>query len=367
MKVKFYILGILAALCLVGTVVYVRALHEEHDQKVAEWKESAKTAFEEALWMEVDKRSEIPVYRVLNGEKGVATLNRRIPDSVFITLESGRKGYKIERSRYENSLMKESLDRSFISALLKIHPLSVDTLLMDLDSLLMEKQIPLQAQVRYVYTNENLDNDTLFSPIDKRISCLDSLTVKYLGFRCEHELMAFVASPHWLSGGAWKYLVILSFPWLLLVWLIVCYSRLEKWVQRKFVREKVKVVVQEKTVEKEKEIYITNVQIGKVGVFKLPDGTLLDTQEKKLCNGEKQHNIKPQSISLLTLFLSKNDYKITIEEISWELWKKEREKHNLYSAMQRLRADLKAVNSDLVIDCFNGVYELKLPISSNDL
>ena len=53
MKVKFYILGILAALCLVGTVIYVRALHEEHDQKVAEWKESAKTAFEEALWMEV--------------------------------------------------------------------------------------------------------------------------------------------------------------------------------------------------------------------------------------------------------------------------------------------------------------------------
>lgn len=366
MKRKTMILGVVAALCLVGTVVYVRALHEEHDQKVAEWKESAKTAFEEALWMEVDKRSEIPVYRVLNGEKGVATLNRRIPDSVFITLESGRKGYKIDRSRYENSLMKESRERSFISTLLKIHPLSVDTLLMDLGSMLREKQIPLQAQVRYVYTDEELRNDTIYTCGDGH-SGLDSLTVKYLGFRCEHELMAFVASPHWLSGGVWKSLVVLSFPWLLLVWLIVCYSRLEKWVQRKFVREKVKVMVQEKTVEKEKEIYITNVQIGKVGVFKLPDGTLLDTQEKKLCNGEKQHNIKPQSVSLLKLFLSKNDYKITIEEISWELWKKEREKHNLYSAMQRLRADLKAINSDLVIDCFNGVYELKLPISSNDL
>ena len=363
MKVKFYILGILAALCLVGTVIYVRALHEEHDQKVAEWKESAKTAFEEALWMEVDKRSEIPFYSYFGGEKGTRILKPEIPDSIYMTTALGRRGYRLERYRHENNLMKESRERSFLSSLLKKYPLSIDTLSMHWDSLMVEKRIPIQKNLRYIYTDEELRNDTVYAHTDIRLQ-LDSLTVKYMGFRCEHELMAFVASPHWLSGGAWKYLVILSLPWLLLVWLIVCYSRLEKWVQRKFVREKVKVVVQEKTVEKEKEIYITNVQIGKVGVFKLPDGTLLDTQEKKLCNGEKQHNIKPQSVSLLTLFLSKNDYKITIEEISWELWKKEREKHNLYSAMQRLRADLKAVNSDLVIDCFKGVYELKLPISS---
>ena len=363
MKRKTMILGVVAVLCLLSTAYNVWKLQKEYDKQVAEWKESAKTAFEEALWMEVDKRSEIPIFRSLNGEKGVTTLKERIPDSVFITSKLGRRGYRIELFRFENSLLKENVGRYLLTTLLEIQPLSVDTLLMDLDSLLMEKQIPLQAQVRYVYTDEELRNDTIYTCGDGH-SGLDSLTVKYLGFRCEHELMAFVASPHWLSGGVWKSLVVLSFPWLLLVWLIVCYSRLEKWVQHKFVREKVKVVVQEKTVEKEKEIYITNVQIGKVGVFKLPDGTLLDTQEKKLCNGEKQHNIKPQSVSLLTLFLSKNDYKITIEEISWELWKKEREKHNLYSAMQRLRADLKAVNSDLVIDCFNGVYELKLPISS---
>ena len=366
MKVKFYILGILAALCLVGTVVYVRALHEEHDQKVAEWKESAKTAFEEALWMEVDKRSEIPFYSYFGEEKGTRILKPEIPDSIYMTTALGRRGYRLERYRHENNLMKESRERSFLSSLLKKYPLSIDTLSMHWDSLMVEKRIPIQKNLRYIYTDEELRNDTVYAHTDIRLQ-LDSLTVKYMGFRCEHELMAFVASPHWLSGGVWKSLVVLSFPWLLLVWLIVCYSRLEKWVQHKFVREKVKVVVQEKTVEKEKEIYITNVQIGKVGVFKLPDGMLLDTQEKKLCNGEKQHNIKPQSISLLTLFLSKNDYKITIEEISWELWKKEREKHNLYSAMQRLRADLKAVNSDLVIDCFNGVYELKLPILSNDL
>lgn len=367
MKVKFYILGILAALCLVGTVIYVRALHEEHDQKVAEWKESAKTAFEEALWMEVDKRSEIQFYSYEKVTEGVTRLNTKIPDSVTMMTKGGLRKYKIDRYKYDHSLIKETTGRIDLGTVLECWPLSIDTLCVNWDSLLCDKRCPVDAQIRYVYTNENLDNDTLFSSIDKKISCLDSLTVKYLGFRCEHELMALVASPHWLSGGVWKSLVILSLPWLLLVWLIVCYSRLEKWVQHKFVREKVKVVVQEKTVEKEKEIYITNVQIGKVGVFKLPDGTLLDTQEKKLCNGEKQHNIKPQSVSLLTLFLSKDNYKITIEEISWELWKKEREKHNLYSAMQRLRADLKAVNSDLVIDCFNGVYELKLPISSNDL
>ena len=105
MKVKFYILGILAALCLVGTVIYVRALHEEHDQKVAEWKESAKTAFEVALWMEVDKRAEIPFYSYFGEEKGTRILKPEIPDSIYMTTALGRRGYRLERYRHENNLM----------------------------------------------------------------------------------------------------------------------------------------------------------------------------------------------------------------------------------------------------------------------
>ena len=84
MKRKTMILGVVATLCFLSTAYNVWELQNEYDKQDAEWNEGVKVAFEEALWMEVDKRSEIPVYRVLNGEKGVATLNGIIPDSVFI-------------------------------------------------------------------------------------------------------------------------------------------------------------------------------------------------------------------------------------------------------------------------------------------
>lgn len=152
------------------------------------------------------------------------------------------------------------------------------------------------------------------------------------------------------------------FPWLLLILLFLSFPKLEKWVKHKFVREK--IVVQEKTIEVEKEVYIANVQIEKADVVSLQDGTLFDPIGKFLSKGEIRHYIKPQTVSLLKLFLSKSDCKLTASEISWALWKEESEKDKLYSAIRRLRNDLKTVQSDLIVSCTNREYELKFPISS---
>ena len=48
MKRKFYIFGVLAALCLLGTGYYAWTLYNAHCKQVAEWNEGAKAAFEEA-------------------------------------------------------------------------------------------------------------------------------------------------------------------------------------------------------------------------------------------------------------------------------------------------------------------------------
>ena len=48
MKTKYYILGVLAALCLLGTAYYVWTLYDAYRKQVAEWNEGAKAAFEEA-------------------------------------------------------------------------------------------------------------------------------------------------------------------------------------------------------------------------------------------------------------------------------------------------------------------------------
>ena len=348
MKVKFYILGILAALCLVGTVIYVRALHEEHDQKVAEWKESAKTAFEEALWMEVDKRSEIPIFRSLNGEKGVTTLKERIPDSVFITSKLGRRGYRIELFRFENSLLKENVGRYLLTTLLEIQPLSVDTLLMDLDSLMLEKKIPLQTQIRYIYTDEELKNDTMYAHADSRLQ-LDSLTVKYMGFRCEHEVMAFVAFPQWLQGLSWGAWFGLVLPWVAWVLLLVFYAPVEAYFRRKFVSEKVV----------EKEIHVADVTIDKAMVYRLSETILFDSFAGTLMSGDTTYTLTPQSSLLLKLFLRKENHRLSPEEIMQELWKGNATSDQMYKVIQRLRKELQKASSEIVIKNVNGDYELK--------
>ena len=353
-KRKYYILGTLALLCLLGTGYYIGVIYNAHGRQVAEWNEGAKAAFEEALWMEVDKRSEIPMYSYSSGEEGMRTLKEKIPDSVSVMTMNGWKKYKIDRDKYENSLIKETMRRGNLSALLEIYPLSIDTLLIKWNSLLSKKHIYVRNQIRYIHTDLNLLNDTVYSTkIQTEVT--DSLIVKYLGFRCEHELVGYVSHPSWLSGlsrSNWYWLIVI---WGAFVILVISYSSIESLFRRKFVEEKIV----------EKEIYVADVHINKADVFRLPDGTLFDSFAKVLSKDGIQHNIQPQTASLLKLFLSKSDLKVTSEEICWGLWKAKQEKDKLYSAIRRLRNDLKAVNSVLVVSCTDRVYELKSPISSN--
>ena len=108
MKRKIYILGTLALLCLLGTSYYAWTLYDAHQKQVAEWNEGAKAAFEEALWVEVNKRAEVPMYSCSSEEHGMTTLREKIPDSVFVTSALGRRGYLIELYKYDHSLIKEA-------------------------------------------------------------------------------------------------------------------------------------------------------------------------------------------------------------------------------------------------------------------
>ncbi len=370
MKRKFYIFGVLAALCLLGTSYYAWTLYNAHCKQVAEWNEGAKAAFEEALWMEVNKRAEIPIYQSSGGERGMMILDTKIPDSVSVMTANGWRKYKIDRDKYEKSLIKETRKRVRLSTLFSKYPLSVDTLAAQLDRLISEKNILAKSSIRYIYTDLALREDTVYSNGKRPMYDSDSLNVKFLGFRCEHGITAYISYPHWMSFLTIPQYLIVFLPCLLWLLLFMSYSKIETSLHHKLVREK--VIVQEKTIEIEKkviiekEIHIADVQIDKANVFKLPDGTLFDSFAKFLSKGEIRHSIQPQSVSLLKLFLSRSDYRVTSTEISMELWKEEREKEKLYSAVRRLRNDLKAVNSELIITCTNGEYELKSPISSEN-
>lgn len=360
-KRKHYILGILALLCLFGTGYYAWKLYDAYRKQVAEWNEGAKAAFEEALWIEVNKRAEVPIFHYSFEEEGMTTLKEKIPDTIFVTSYLGRVGYRVERTRFENSLIKERKKRANISTLFDKYPLLIDTLFVHWNSALSEKRISVKNQLRYVYTDLELHNDTVYSLVNEQLFGLDSLTVKYLGFRCEHEVVAYVSYSYWLFGLSIGDYCMLLLPWILLILLLVYFPKLELVVERKFTIDR----VMEKKIIVEKEIHILEVQMDKADILNLPDGTRFDTFSNVLSRGEIRHNIQPKSALLLKLFLSKSGYKVTSEEISWKLWQEKREKDKLYSAIRRLRNDLKAVKSDLIIYCTDGVYELKIPISSN--
>ena len=62
MRHKTLIIGTLVLMCLLCTLVVAWVQSDTYGKQVTDWKEEARSAFEEALWMDVDKRSEIPIY-----------------------------------------------------------------------------------------------------------------------------------------------------------------------------------------------------------------------------------------------------------------------------------------------------------------
>ena len=347
-KQKYYILGTLALLCLLGTGYYAWTLYDAHRKQVAEWNEGAKAAFEEALWMEVNKRAEVPILHTSSGEHGMTTLNARIPDSVSVMTVGGFRKYKIDRNKYDRSLVKETKTRAGLSTLFSKYPLSVDTLMMCWNSLLHAKQISVNNRIRYVYTDWNLQNDTVCSVSDNHLS-LDSLTVKYLGFRCEHEITAYISYPYWLLSLSFAEYFLLLLPWVLFGLVVTFYSSLKAFFRCKFVKEKLV----------EKQVHVADVPIGKAVIYKLPDGSLFDLFARTITRGDSVYTIPPQSSLLLKLFLRKESHRLTTEEIDKGLWDGDGSVDKIHKAIQRLRAELKKVSSDLVIRNVNGDYELK--------
>ena len=348
MKRKYYILGVLATLCLLGTGFYAWTLYDAHCKQVAEWNEGAKAAFEEALWTEVNKRAEVPIYYSSNADGRTITLKEEIPDSIFVMTPMGRKGYRIEKNKYEKSLIKERKKRMIMGTLFLENPLSVDSLSMHGNNLLKVKEIPVQSNIRYVYTDLDLRNDTIYGKANHYL-CLDSLTVSYLGFRCEHELTAFVSYPYWLlrlSGGD---MVCLLLPWVLLVIFFMSYTPIELFIQNRLIKEKIV----------EKEIHVADVTIDKAKVFQLPDGSLFDSFKGTLTKGNFVHTLPPQSALLLRSFLRKENHRLSTDEIEQELWKGNGSPDKIHKVIQRLRDELKKVSSDLLIKNVNGDYELK--------
>ena len=351
MKQRTIILGIGALIALAVSGVYGMRLYGKSCRQVEEWNEVAKATFDEALWMEVDKRSSISFYHATSSSGGMTTLQKRIPDTVRVMTPMGFRKFKIDRYKYDHSLIQETEKRGLVGTLLFISPLSVDTLAMRWDSLLVNNQVLARNRIRYIYTDEELQNDTVFTA--KRGKPTDSLTVRYLGFRCEHELVGYVSYPFWLSLlslSEWGFLLL---PWCVWGLLFAFYAPLERFIRKKLIREKVV----------EKEVHVADVPIEKAKIYQLPDGTVFDTFAGTLVRGMEKTSLAPQAVNLLKLFVRTSDYRVTAEDRDSHLWNGKGSKEQLRNAISRLRKEMKTVLSTLTIQNEGGIYELKNPHS----
>ena len=349
MKRKRHIILLVILICLIVTGYNWWRLYGNYQSDVLLWKEETEALFERALLVELEKRGDIPVKIKSSGQAETSVLNESYPDTVVMVIGQKHYWFVIPKYKTENSLMQDMRRRTMQGILLKKYPVSADTLIHVWDSLLIQKQIPFHVGVRCTYMDVEEKVDTLFSPKEFFSSAMDSLTVKYMGARCEYEFTGYVEVPAMgktLAVVDWLVLVI---PWILLGGIIMFYGVL------------LRIFVKEKVVEK--EIHLADVLLEKAKLYRLPDGILFDTLACSLRKGDSVHNISPQSVNLLKLFLRNDFYRISAEEIDKGLWNGRGSNDQLRNAIYRLRKDLKSAGAMLVIQNVNGIYELKVPDS----
>ena len=334
-------------ICLMVTGYNLWRLYGNYQSDVLLWKKEAEALFEKTLLVELEKRGNIPVKIKSSGQPETSVLNESYPDTVVVAIGQKHYWFAIPKYKTENSLMKDMKRRTIQGILLEKYPVSVDTLVHVWDSLLVRRQLPSHVGVRYTYTNVEENVDTSFSPKNFFSLAMDSLTVRYMGARCEYEFTGYVGVPALgkvLAIGDWLVLII---PWILFGGIVAFYGVL------------LQILVKEKVVEK--EIHLADVPLEKAKLYKLPDGILFDTLACSLRKGDLVHNISPQSVNLLKLFLRNDLHRISAEEIDKGLWNGRGSNDQLRNAIYRLRKELKSAGSVLTIQNINGAYELKSP------
>ncbi|WP_302783949.1 hypothetical protein [Bacteroides fluxus] len=356
MKQNIIALSIATFFCILITGGYSVTLYRDVQKQLPEWKESVREALVEALQIEVRKRGNIPVDVITVNSTEVQTLEEKVPDSVTLTSKYGRKTYQIPREKFANSLIKERRKRILLSVLLEKHPVSVDTLNRNWDSLLLAKKIVADTYIRYSITDLQEYTTTTYSRKYRQNLQADSLTPCYMGFRCEAEVTGFVLYRWWqmIDGWQWGLLVL---PWIGLCIFMFAYRRIVPFFKEEF-KEK-EVVIHEKETIIEKEVHVTDVRAKTIDIYRFEDGTDFDPIKKILRNGDKEKKIAPQTSILLKLFLTSENQCLKEDEIYEAIWGGNYSPARLSTLLLRLRKTLEGISDITVVYDGNKTYQLK--------
>lgn len=356
MRIYTITLSIAILLCIMITGGYSVTLYHDVRKQLSERKASARETLVEALWIEVRKRSNIPVDVITVNHVEAQTLEEKVPDSVTLISKYGTRKYAIPREKFTHSLVKERQKRMLLSILLEKHPVSADTLNHNWDSLLLAKKIAANTYIRYSTTDLQECTDTTYSRKYRQNLQADSLTPCYMGFRCEAEITGFILYRWWQMIDGWQW-ALLVLPWVCLCIFMFAHRRIASFFKEKFKRKE--VVIQEKEIIIEKEILMTEVKTATIDIYKLEDGTSFDPVKRILRRGDKEKKVAPQITVLLKLFLLSENLCLKEDEIYKEMWKGSGAPERLSTLILRLRNTLKEISDITVVYDGNKTYQLK--------
>ena len=224
------------------------------------------------------------------------------PDTVYITDESGKRGYCLDKEKSRRNITSDPRLRFLHTAYLSKHPLVVDSLYEKWQLHLKQQSLSgtFALQLLVSDKDENI-TESVYPDSFLHENCIPEFDIT-AGYRCEVEVKGFFYFSFFTLVG-WLCAVIIN---------IVIFFR-KRW---------------------QKNI----VAPTSVHIYYMDQGIMFDADLRKLIFGKEEIQILPQTAILLKHFLEAPDYILKDEEIKKIFWSdKSNNDPRLHNAISRLR------------------------------
>ena len=322
------------------------------------WKEQACDAFRVALMEEMKKRKGIAVYYASSGSVSlpIDSMDSKM-ESVIVPMESkyGKKDFVIPYEKHIHNIERFSYLRALHSYILEISPLKSDSLNVVWRNLLSKMGIPGKTIVCTAVTDWYGRETRTYSNDSLLVAKSDSLTSKYLGYRCEVGTTAYMYYPWWTTFTIKDKI--------LLCVLVLCCCLLF-FIQEYIVKAYRYCFVKKVTVVVEKEVRVVVVEKNQAHIYQLEDDLRFDTGAGKLIRTDASVKLTPMPAKLLQGFLEAKNNRLSVNEIMELLWPGDAvDAARVYTIINRLRKELAKISAWEITN-ENGSYQLKNPHSN---
>ncbi len=204
--------------------------------------------------------------------------------------------------------------------------------------------------VRVLCNNIDGKMDLMLSRGMNQVGQPDSLLATRVGCNNEVYVTAFMKQQVGKSDTFfWDYVVLIAISVLMIGLFFICMRELRHG---------------NRSINLKEYIYVTDAKIDEVNNYLITEDSIYDVFSKTIQRGKITYKLTSQSGLLFHLFLRIPEHRLTQEDIFQHLWNGEGTKERVYTAIKRLRKELKNSPAQLEIVHLGNAYQLKLSNSA---